>query len=226
MSRVDMGFPHTNIGEKLIRDILRHIRPQVWVEFGCMTGGSAIKAAEEIRRQEMDTVLLAVDPFSGSPQFWGWDREARANGSWQFLHLEHGRPTIYDRFCANVKEVHLGDVILPITATTVTGCWLINEMRVAGVLPTQPKVIYLDSSHEPDETDIELRRCWGLLPPGGVLFGDDWNWDSVRSAVMRFVSASLDTIAPERAMMAALEPTGSLGPVLLFENNQWLIAKR
>ena len=49
-----------------------------------------------------------------------------------------------------------------------------------------PEVIYLDAAHEIDETFLELKCAWEVLPSKGVLFGDDWNWDAVKHDVKLF----------------------------------------
>ena len=45
----------------------------------------------------------------------------------------------------------------------------------------------MDSSHEVDETYLELALYYKVLAPGGLLFGDDYQWVSVRFDVDRFV---------------------------------------
>lgn len=48
------------------------------------------------------------------------------------------------------------------------------------------QVIFLDSAHEQGETLIELALFWPLIQPGGILFGDDWDWKTVRCDVKKF----------------------------------------
>ena len=50
-----------------------------------------------------------------------------------------------------------------------------------------PDVIYSDASHLKGETMLELKYAWKLLRPGGVLFGDDFNLNSVKYDLIRFV---------------------------------------
>ena len=47
-------------------------------------------------------------------------------------------------------------------------------------------VIYIDGSHEEEDVYADLVGYWELVRPGGVLVGDDWNWDGVRLAATRF----------------------------------------
>lgn len=46
--------------------------------------------------------------------------------------------------------------------------------------------IYLDSAHIEKETHMELETAWDIVAPGGVLFGDDCNWDAVLNDVLKF----------------------------------------
>jgi predicted O-methyltransferase YrrM len=55
--------------------------------------------------------------------------------------------------------------------------------------------IYLDSSHDYENTKMELELCFKALKPGGVLLGDDWHDDPNHrhSGVARAVREVLET---------------------------------
>jgi hypothetical protein len=93
---------------------------------------------------------------------------------------EDGRPTVYYQFLANTLEQNLNDTILPVSMSSVIGARFLHTFQF------RPQLIYLDSAHEQGETLIELALYWNILRPGGVLFGDDWNWISVRCDVKKF----------------------------------------
>lgn len=118
---------------------------------------------------------------------WAWEQPKKRANEWQFLRLERGRPTIYDRFLANVAAAGHSDIILPIAATSIVGIKLLRRLADEKRITSFPTVIYLDSAHEADETFLELQHCWSLLKPGGVLMGDDWVWAAVRNDILRFV---------------------------------------
>lgn len=47
--------------------------------------------------------------------------------------------------------------------------------------------VYLDSAHECGETFLELSLCFDLLPPGGIIFVDDYfMFPAVRHDVVLF----------------------------------------
>lgn len=48
-------------------------------------------------------------------------------------------------------------------------------------------MIYIDGSHEYKDVLDDLNNYWEVLnPKGGIIFGDDWPWDSVANAVKDF----------------------------------------
>ena len=51
-------------------------------------------------------------------------------------------------------------------------------------------VIYIDAHHDEDEVISDMRRCYGLLRAGGMMFGDDYTpaETGVVKAVNRFVA--------------------------------------
>jgi len=75
----------------------------------------------------------------------------------------------------------LTDIVLPISMTSIIGARFLRTFQF------RPQIIYLDSAHEQGETLIELALYWNILQDGGVLFGDDWGWQSVRCDVKKFV---------------------------------------
>lgn len=182
----DPGYPHTNIIPGRIDQVLQAVQPRFWLELGAMTGGSAIRVAERIKARAMNTQIVCVDPFSGDVNMWDWEKKLTLNNEWRFLALKNGRPTIYDRFIANVVEAGHDDIIIPIQCTAMVGLKLLKRLKEAGRISELPQVIYLDSAHELDETYVELKTAWDLLPERGLLWGDDWAWGAVREDVSRF----------------------------------------
>ena len=220
----DAGYPHTNLIPEVIDSILDLLKPAFWLEIGSMLGGSAIRTADLIKRRGLSTGLVCIDPFCGDVNMWAWEQPKRARGEWLFLGLREGRPTIFDRFIANVAAAGHADITVPITATSIVGTKLLSRLLAEGRISALPNVIYLDSAHEPDETLLELRNCWNLLPAGGILMGDDWSWDAVRVDVLRFVKS----IAVNSELSARLQQRHgrfSLQDGVLLDRGQWVLAK-
>jgi predicted O-methyltransferase YrrM len=220
----DNGYPHTNLVSDIVDSVLDFVQPRFWLELGSMLGGSAIRVASLVKSKAMKTEIVCVDPFTGDVNMWAWEQPDRKAGKWQFLRLEHGRPTIYDRFLANVVAAGHADIILPIAATSTVGLKLLSRLLAEGRLSRLPEVIYLDSAHEPDETFLELRNCWNVLPKGGILLGDDWGWEAVRNDVTRFAQSVV--IDPERGRQLA-ERHGKFAACngILLDAGHWVLTK-
>lgn len=194
----DKNYPHTNIIDSVIDRVLVNREPKFWLEVGTMLGGSAIKVAHRIKALGLDTQIVCIDPFTGDVNMWDWEWALTKKNEWRFLGLQNGRPTIYDRFLANVVDAGYEEMILPIQCTSIVGMRLLQRLNSQGRISMLPQAIYLDSAHELDETLIELRTAWQLLPEGGVLLGDDWNWAAVRTDVTKFAEEANVKIQTEK----------------------------
>lgn len=183
----DNDYPHTNLQQELVDIIIHQYSPTFWLEIGSMLGGSALLVARRAQHLGSMTGIVCVDPFVGDVNMWAWERSLFALGEWRFLKLENGIPTIYNRFLSNISREEFNDAVLPIQATSIVGINLLRRLFTEKRISMLPEVIYLDSAHEEGETLLELQASWSLLRPGGILFGDDWDWAPVRRDVTRFM---------------------------------------
>ena len=227
---LDEGYPHTNMTSDLAEAVIDVCRPVFWLEIGSMLGGSIVVTANAIKNLNLSTEICCIDPFCGDVNMWAWEQRDKSQGNWRFLKLEQGRPTIYDRFLANLKSKGLDRMVVPIVTTSTVGMKLIHRLKQEGRISRTPDVIYLDSAHEPDETYLELTKAWELLSNGGILMGDDWNWDNVRNDVLRFASTTacnvdiLNSIVQKLSTQEETIMVVGLGHILIYKG-QWLIAK-
>ena len=72
----------------------------------------------------------------------------------------------------------------------------------------RPDIIFLDSAHRKDETFLELEAYFALLPVGGVLIGDDWDWVGVREDVIKFRRIHRKEMAFSLSLAACAEEEG------------------
>ena len=114
-------------------------------------------------------MVIAVDHFQGSPHM---KHDAGLRGE---LGL------IWETFCAASWDYR--DRIIPMRMDTVEAMH-----RIYGQL-VDPDLIYLDASHETEPTRRELTTILNLFP-GAKVYGDDYNWTTVKAAV--------DAVATER----------------------------
>lgn len=140
-----------------------------WLELGAFEGGSATVATERILAHEFNASVVAVDTFLGD-LFMLWTRQPEDRRK---MLRKDGGSAIFDHFRRNVRAAGLQSCILPLQTTSIVALRLVALLAERQITPL-PQVIYLDSAHEEGEVLLELSLAWKALPPGGVLFGDDW----------------------------------------------------
>jgi hypothetical protein len=159
------------------RELIQAVKPKLHIEVGTWKGASAIRMAEEVAAAGLETQILCVDTWLGALEFWTDQDDPERYKS---LQLRNGWPQVYYQFLANVCHKGHQRRIVPFPQTSSTAAlWL----RYFGFTA---ELIYVDASHEEDDVYGDLIAYWEVLAPGGILFGDDWSWDGVRLAVLRF----------------------------------------
>ncbi len=157
--------------------------PELMVEVGTWLGNSAIAAAHYYRKylNWHDFTLICVDTWLGSVEHWLRDADHPTR---QALHMKHGRPQLYDHFLSHVIKADLTDHIQPLPQTSMNGARILGFFKEK--FDWAPDWVYIDASHETLEVFIDMDMYYALLNSGGILCGDDWNWPSVRKAVVDF----------------------------------------
>lgn len=158
-------------------ELVAELKPTRIIEVGTWKGGSAITLAEHAGKNGLDPEIICVDTWLGALEMWTDLEDGERHGS---LGLKHGYPTLYYQFLTNVCRAGMQDRITPFPIPSVTAAQWFSLRDVKADL------IYIDGSHEEEDVYQDLLSYWGLVRPGGVLFGDDWSWDGVRLAVQRF----------------------------------------
>ena len=163
-----------------------------------------------------------------------WEKRLADKRKWRFVRYEKGEPTIYERFRANVKAAKHQNRIIPIIATSIVGMKLILRLKNESRISMLPEVIFLDSAHEETETLAELNLAWQLLPYGGVLFGDDFDWPGVKEDVVKFANqlelSKKNNINKTKELHQLLprskyHPTANGYDTLLIYNILWILVK-
>jgi hypothetical protein len=187
------GWNHEDI---LFEKLIEEIRPELIVEVGSWLGGSAITMCNAIRKLDLQSKICCVDTWLGSIEFW-LDKNDPIR--YKSLNLKNGYPSCYYQFLSNIKRLALEDLVIPFPqSSSIAARWFeINQIH--------PQLIYLDASHETKDVLNDLENWFDILDFNGILFGDDWNWSSVREAVQYFCNAN--------NIQAKIE------------NNKWIIKK-
>ena len=161
--------------------LINEIRPKIIIEVGTWNGSSAIKMANLAKQLQLETTIICIDTWLGSPEH-RIDPDYRPS-----LKLQHGYPKIYYQFLANVVLSDMTDCIVPIPQVSLAACRWLTQMGFGG---TAGKVdlIYIDADHTASSVFSDISEFWGLLSPTGVMFGDDYHdsWPGVQTAVKLF----------------------------------------
>jgi hypothetical protein len=83
-------------------------------------------------------------------------------------------PRLYETFLSECWDYR--DRVIPLRANSVDG---LRRVHAAGL---SPDVVYVDADHRYESVVADLTAALDLFPRATIV-GDDWDWDSVRTAV-------------------------------------------
>ena len=146
-----------------LEEAVTEIRPRVVIEIGTWKGASALYLARTMAERNVAGTVIAVDTWLGAVDHWA-DEALFAE-----LGTEHGYPSLYRTFLANVVRDGMTDRIVPLPLDSVNAAEL---LRLRGVTAD---VIHLDAGHEEASVTADLRAWWPVLRPGGLLIAYDYD---------------------------------------------------
>jgi Methyltransferase domain len=159
------------------RELIAEVKPRLIVEVGTWKGASALQMAAVTRELDLPAQIVCIDTWLGALEFWT-DQSDPAR--YLSLQLQHGYPSVYYQFLANVCHCGFQDRVVPFPQTaSIAALWF----RYYGLVAD---LVYLDASHEEEDVYRDLWDYWAVVADDGVLLGDDYSWDGVRLAVERF----------------------------------------
>ena len=163
----------------VIDRIIDQVRPNLIIEVGTWKGLSALHMTRRALTHGEGASVICVDTWLGSSEHW-------LNGAWKpMMELRFGRPTLYERFLANVIHAGLQNHIVPLPLPSRLAAVVLSKMGVVAPM------IYLDGAHDEPSEREDIAAWWPLVFPGGVLVGDDYgatDWPGVVTAVNSFWS--------------------------------------
>lgn len=178
---VNAGF------EECLERVASHVsdmtgsRDAVFIEVGTWKGASAVRIAETLKTRGVLKWLVCVDTWLGSPEFYTWGLDDPTRGV--SLNTVAGFPTVFQTFTRNVRALGHTDVVVPFPMSSAQAAEVLAYYR------TKAHAAYIDASHEYDAVIADLRAYRPLMHDGGVMWGDDWDWPGVRTAVEEFARA-------------------------------------
>lgn len=150
-------------------------KPKIIIEVGSWMGLSSANFSLSMKQLGLhESTLICIDTWLGSLEHW-IEPENRSH-----LELQNGYPTFYQRFLSNMAKADCADNLIPLPMPSQIAHRYLSHYNIASEL------IYVDGSHDEKDVYEDLISYWELLTPGGVIFGDDWPWESVANAVQRF----------------------------------------
>jgi SAM-dependent methyltransferase len=167
--------------------LIDEYNPKHIIEVGTWKGQSAITMAKHIKAKGLPTKITCVDTWLGALEFWG---KLKHTGERNLL-LKNGYPQIYYQFLSNVVHNDVQDVILPFPNTSFIAAKYFQEQKITA------DIVYIDGSHEYEDVLQDCNEYWKVVANGGVMFGDDWRWESVKRAVNEFAEKNSFTFTRE-----------------------------
>jgi predicted O-methyltransferase YrrM len=177
--------------------LISTVRPKVIIEVGSWKGASAVNMATLVKHLGLDTNLICVDTWLGSPEhFLKRDHPAY----WDSLNVKNGYPRLYEQFLANVIHEGHSDIIVPLPQTSENAAQILTRLKIRADL------IYIDAAHEFQSVLTDLTLYGDLLQPDGVIFGDDFQSEPVARAARQYASSQGATLLSTEKKYAILGP--------------------
>ena len=219
----------------LATEMIRAAGPNGYVvELGSFIGDSATALVRAAQSLGYNTTVVCVDTWLGDLKMW--ERKGRLLGP----QGATGEPRLWEQFMLNVIANKVSRQIVPVRMPAATAMRYLARKIDAGELPS-PGAIYLDTAHAYPDTELELAETWPVLPPGGLLVGDDYDqsWAPVQQSVNEFVATqpagTFDDPAQfasgwyrrSRRLVSLVDEAGGVRrlPLLLQLPSQWVLRK-
>lgn len=151
----------------VLHALIDELRPKRIIEVGVWKGASLWWMAKKLNELGLDTEIVAVDTWLGSPEF-----ESQPE-----MEVEKS----YDVFLANMFSTQAYQFV---TVLRQTSC---NAAVILAKEDMKAEMIHIDGGHQEWQVARDLEDYALLLTPGGVIVGDDYNWDGVAAAVDGFI---------------------------------------
>lgn len=163
-----------NSESPVFEQLIRETKANRICEVGSWKGASAIHMARLLKEAEaLEPEIVCVDTFLGNLEMWIDDNIKPV------FTLKNGRSDVYEKFLNNVINSGFTDYITPFPTTSAIAAKFFRHHGITFDL------IYIDASHDTYDVMSDINAYLDLAP---VVFGDDYNWLSVRKGVDEMVS--------------------------------------
>lgn len=165
--------------DSIFAKLVEEFKPKCIVEVGTWKGHSAIRWAEEIKRNNLDSKVYCVDTWLGATEF----HTNLANSKNRNLMMKNGYPQIFYQFLSNVVHRNVQDIIIPIPNTSIIGYNILRYNKIS------PDIVYIDASHDYHDVKVDLINYYSLIKRNAILVCDDYGngtFPGVKKAVDEF----------------------------------------
>lgn len=145
-----------------------------FVEVGCWLGRSSIYLASKLKELGKKNVTVwAVDDWQGDGM--------EAPGDVALLKVHLGN--VFRMFVHNIKACGVADIITPVCQPSHRAVGYFEDRSL--------RAVFIDGLHTRAAVMCDALSWHPKVKPGGLLFGHDYNWASVRDGV--------DSVFPARS---------------------------
>jgi hypothetical protein len=163
---------HSMFGdEEIFAWLINTIEPRELIEIGSWKGHSANYMIDACKARGLASRIVCVDTFLGGPEHW------LLPGSIETLHRKNGQPTIFDRFLANTIARGNANHVFPLCLDSAAASKVLKHFNFAADL------IFVDGGHDYQDAVSDISKYYPLLSETGVMFGDDYQAETVANAV-------------------------------------------
>lgn len=172
--------PGSMPANEVLQSVVQQIKPSLIIEIGSYLGWSANGMATTLKEITNDGVIICVDTWMGGADHW----LSKISDPDNPIQTKHGYPTFYYNFLANMCYANKQDTVIPFAYPSSTAAEILTKVFTENNLSAD--LIYVDGSHLALDVFYDCKHYYPLLRDGGIMFGDDWQCDDVKSGLITF----------------------------------------
>lgn len=136
--------------------IVNRFSKGIFVEIGTWFGASTVYLASQIKKNNKDIKIHAVDNFT-------------ANGSGPILEgiVKENGGNFYNIFLNNLKDHHVDDIVNVIQGDSTDSSSLFDSASL--------DFVYIDANHQYDKVNSDIEAWKTKIKPGGIISGHDYD---------------------------------------------------
>jgi len=165
--------------DPIFEQLVDRIRPRVVFEVGCWKGQSTITLADACKRRQLNCSIVCIDTWLGS--------EEHIFGNARQLKRVNGYPTLYRQFLSNIVRRGHQDIVVPLATTSLSAASILDKLQITADL------VYIDANHRYEAVMADLVAFTSLVSKSGLIFGHDYDRESVRHALCDFCNTTRQT---------------------------------